>query len=100
MEQENFVKEILNALKLHGDHMDRKFDQIDQRFEQIDQRFEQLEEKFDNRFGDMETRLDRVEKKMDGFRVELTETQEDTNYLLSKNAQHEKKLHQLFDPHQ
>ena len=96
MEQGNFVKEILNALKLHGEHMDRKFDQIDQRFEQIDQRFGDMEKRFES----LETRFDRVEKKMDGFRVELTETQENTNFLLSKNAQHEKRLRLLSDLHQ
>lgn len=96
MEQENPVKEILNALKLHSEHMDRKFDQIDQHFEHIDQRFAQI----DQRFGNMEKRFDRVEKKMDGFRVELTETQENTSFLLSKNAQHEKRLRQLSDLNQ
>jgi uncharacterized protein YhaN len=62
MEQETMLKEILNTLKLHSDHMDQKFKKVDERFERIDKRF------------------DRMEKKMDGFRVELTETQETLDF--------------------
>ena len=93
MEQETILKEILNVLKLHGDQMNYRFEQMDSSFEQIDNRFEQLESKFDQRF-------DRLEKKVDGIRVELTETQETTDFMLSKTAQHEKKLRQLSEQQQ
>jgi predicted nuclease with TOPRIM domain len=66
MEQSE-IQEILHALKLHSAHIDEKFDRMEERF-------------------------DRIESKLNGFRVELTETQETVNYLTIKNAQHEKKL--------
>ncbi|WP_249872470.1 hypothetical protein [Oceanobacillus saliphilus] len=104
MEQETILKEILNALKLHGDQMNNKFEQIDSRFEQIDSRFEQIDSRFeqiDRRFEQLESkfdqRFDRLEKKVDGIRVELTETQETTDFILSKTAQHEKKLRHLSE---
>ncbi|WP_394186907.1 hypothetical protein [Metabacillus halosaccharovorans] len=70
MEQETMLKEILNALKLHSDKVDQRFDQI-------------------------ERRLERIEKKMDGFRVELTETQETVDFISVKTLQHEKKLREI-----
>lgn len=70
MEQETMLKEILNALKLHSAQMDQRFDRI-------------------------EGRLDRMEKKMDGFRVELTETQETVDFISVKTLQHEKKLREM-----
>ena len=77
MEQETMLKEILNALKLHSEHMDQKFKKVDERFDRI------------------EGRLDRMEKKMDGVRVELTETQETVDFISVKTLQHEKKLREL-----
>ncbi|MCJ7841750.1 hypothetical protein MUB24_12745 [Lederbergia sp. NSJ-179] len=91
MEQETILKEILNALKLHAEHMDQRFEKIDQKFEQIDQRFEQI----DQRFKQMDKRFDRLEKKVDGVRLDVTDTQKTTNFLLSKVAQHEEKLLEL-----
>jgi len=77
VEQETMLKEILNALKLHSEHMDQKFKKVDERFDRI------------------EGRLDRMEKKMDGVRVELTETQETVDFISVKTLQHEKKLREL-----
>ncbi|MGM0876463.1 MAG: hypothetical protein ACQEWV_17255 [Bacillota bacterium] len=77
MEQETMLKEILNALNLHSNHMDQKFKKMDERLDRID------------------GRLDRMEKKMDGFRVELTETQETVDFISVKTIQHEKKLREL-----
>ncbi|PMC36641.1 hypothetical protein CJ195_14495 [Bacillus sp. UMB0899] len=91
MEQETMLKEILNALKLHSEHMDQKFKKVDERFERIDERFEKIDERFDR----IEGRLDRMEKKMDGVRVELTETQETVDFISVKTLQHEKKLREL-----
>ena len=53
----------------------------------------------DEGFTQVNRRFDRSYKKIDGIRVELTETQETTDYILSKTAQHEKKLRQLSDQH-
>ncbi|MFB4475911.1 Synaptonemal complex 1, partial [Oceanobacillus caeni] len=62
-------------------------------------RFDEMNSKIENSIFDLESkmnnRFDRLEKKVDGIRVELTETQETTDYLLSKNAQHERKLREL-----
>lgn len=125
MEQETTLKEILNALKLHGEHMDEKMDDMEKRFDKkfddmdkkFDTKIDDLEEKFDNKFEDMNKkfdtkidglntkmdegfkqvnqRFDRSGKKADGIRVDLTETRETTDFILSKTAQHEKKLHEL-----
>ena len=98
MEQETMLKEILNALKLHSDKMDQKFEKVDERFEKIDARFEQIDGRFkrvDERLDSIEGRLDRIEKKMDGFRVELTETQETVDFISVKTLQHEKKLREV-----
>lgn len=82
MEQETMLKEILHAFKLHAEHIDQKFEQIDKRFEQMDQRF------------------DRLEKKVDGVRLDLTDTQKTTNFLLGKVTHHEEKLLELSLQHQ
>ncbi|WP_251549212.1 hypothetical protein [Neobacillus muris] len=55
-----------------------------------------LENRMDEKFERMEERFDRIESKLNGFRVELTETQETVDYLTLKNAQHEKKLRNLL----
>ncbi|WP_152656591.1 hypothetical protein [Oceanobacillus sp. CFH 90083] len=110
MEQDTMLKEILHALELHSKHIDKKFDHIntkfndidqrfehiDKKFDDIDQRFEQMDSKMDNMRADLETRMDKgfdhLGKKIDGIRTDLTETQNTTDFLLSKVAQHEKKL--------
>jgi len=64
----------------------------------MDKRFESMERRFDgmeNRLDHMDKRFDRLEKKMGGIRVDLTET-----HVLSKTAQHEKKLRQLSEQYQ
>jgi hypothetical protein len=81
------LNEILNALKLHSEHIDKKMDVIKTDFEN---RMDSLETK-------MEVRFDRLEKKVDGIRVDLTETQETVNFLSSKYVQHEKKLQTLIN---
>lgn len=91
MEPETMLKEILNALKLHAEHIDKKFEQVDKRFEQVDKRFEQI----DNRFEQVDKRFDRLEMKVDGVRLDLTDTQKTTNFLLGKIAHHEEKFLEL-----
>jgi len=114
MEQETTLQEILNALKLHGEHMDKKMDDMDRKFDtkidnlekRFDRKFEDMNKKFDTKIDDLNTkmdegfkqvnqRFDRSGKKADGIRADLTETQETTDFVLSKTAQHEKKLHEL-----
>ncbi len=102
MEQETMLKEILNAFRLHAEHIDQRFEKIDQRFEmidqrfeKIDQRFEQMELKFEQMDKRMDQRFDRLEKKVDGLRMDLTDTQKTTNFLLGKVTQHEEKLLEL-----
>ncbi|MBT2216023.1 hypothetical protein KK120_09340 [Virgibacillus dakarensis] len=80
MEQETVLNEILHELRRHSGQMNEKMDNM---------RIE-LESKMDKGF-------DRLGKKVDGIRLELTETQETTDYVLSKTAQHEKKLRRLSE---
>ncbi|MFB4474237.1 hypothetical protein ACDI16_15125, partial [Oceanobacillus caeni] len=70
MEQETVLKEILHALKVHSKQIEKRFDEMNSK---IDNSIFDLESKMNNRF-------DRLEKKVDGIRVELTETQETTDY--------------------
>ena len=58
---------------------------------EMELRFKKVDEGLDS----IEGRLDRIEKKMDGFRVELTETQETVDFISVKTLQHEKKLREL-----
>ncbi len=50
----------------------------------------------DEGFANVDEQLDRLGKKQDGLRVELTETKETVDFLLTKTTQHERKLHQLI----
>src|SRR5690625_7011561 len=87
MEGQTVLNEVLKALSLHSEKMEQRFEQIDQRFEQIDRRFEQIDlrfEQMEQRFDKMDVRFDRLEKKVDGIRVELTETQETTDFVAKK----------------
>lgn len=81
MEQETTLNAILAALKLDADHTDKKLEAINT--------------KIDDGFANMNQRFDRLEKKSDGMRVKLTETQETTDFVLSKIAQHEQKICEL-----
>ncbi|KKE77947.1 MULTISPECIES: hypothetical protein [Oceanobacillus] len=102
MEQETMLKEILHALKIHSEEIEKKFDVLNSkmnnfetRMDNFESRMDNFESRIDNLESTMNNRFDRLEKKVDGIRVELTETQETTDYLLSKNAQHERKLREL-----
>jgi len=102
MEESQIIKEVLHALSLHSKRMDQRFDEVDRRFEEIDKRFEQVDGRFeqmDKRFEKMDKRFDHLEKKVDGIRVDLSETQETTNFLLSKAAHHDKKIQNMNEPH-
>jgi len=102
MNEETMLKEILNALKLHGEQMNKKFAEVDERFVAMERKFEkkfaEMDEKFEKRFDDMDKRFDRLEKKVDGIRADLTDTQEITNFLLSRSAKHEEKIRNLTTP--
>lgn len=96
------LKEILGTLKVFGQKVDQQFEKVDQRFEAIDRRFEKVDQRFDEMndkmdqgFANVNQRLDRLEKKSDGMRVELTETQETTNFLLKKIARYDEKSLEL-----
>ncbi|WML39471.1 hypothetical protein RCG19_20170 [Neobacillus sp. OS1-2] len=114
MEQSG-IHEILNALKLYSSQVDKKLDEMKTDLEnkidnvkselvnkidnvkselesKIDNVKSELENRMDERFDQMDERFDRIESKLNGFRVELTETQETVDYLSIKTAQHEKKL--------
>ncbi|WP_047985462.1 hypothetical protein [Ornithinibacillus californiensis] len=114
MEQETILKEILHAVKLHGEHMNKQFVEMDAKFEKkfvemdekfekkfaemdanFEKRFDEMDEKFEKRFDEMDKRFDRLEKKVDGIRMDLTDTQQTTNYLLKKIADHDNKLLEL-----
>ena len=98
MEGKTILNEVLHALSLHSERMEKRFEQIDERFEKIDERFEEIDQRFekiDQRFDKMEERFDRLEKKFDGIRVELTETQETTDFVATKSIQHEKKIREM-----
>nr|WP_276536955.1 hypothetical protein [Oceanobacillus caeni] len=89
------LKEILHALKIHSEEIEKKFDVLNSKMNNFETRMDNFESRIDNLESTMNNRFDRLEKKVDGIRVELTETQETTDYLLSKNAQHERKLREL-----
>jgi hypothetical protein len=96
MEQSG-IQEILKALKLHPTHIDEKLNEMKVHLENhmenvktdLENRMENVKTDLENR---MDERFDRIEAKLNGFRVELTETQETVDYLTIKSAQHEKKL--------
>ena len=54
----------------------------------------------DKGFSRVDHQITELGKKVDGIRTELNETNENVDYLLSKNAQHEKKLRQIFEQQQ
>lgn len=90
MEQETVLKEILHAFKLHAQHIDEKMDNVKT----------ELESKMDKGFSRVDHKITELGKKVDGIRTELNETNENVDYLLSKNAQHEKKLRRTFEQQQ
>ena len=95
MEQETLLNEISHAFTLHGEHIDKKFAEMDKRFEEIDSRFEQINYRFeqiDKRFEEVEKRFDRLDLKVDGVRMDLSDTQKTSNFLLRKVAKHDDKL--------
>ena len=59
MERDEMLNEILAAVKLYLEHIDKRFDELDK--------------KLDERFDKVDSRLDRMEKKQDGSRIEVTE---------------------------
>lgn len=97
------LKQILGALRDHSQKMDKQFDQMNNRVDGVESklntRINDLESSMNTRINDLESRMDtgfdQLGKKFDGMRVELTETQETTDFVLSKTAQHEKKFHQF-----
>ncbi|EKN70841.1 hypothetical protein BABA_03219 [Neobacillus bataviensis LMG 21833] len=99
MEQSG-IQEILNALKLYSSQIDKKLDEmktdLENKIDNVKSDLKNvktgLENRMDERFDQMDERFDRLESKLNGFRVELTETQETVDYLSIKTAQHEKKL--------
>ncbi|WP_461182067.1 hypothetical protein [Virgibacillus kimchii] len=100
------LKQILGALKDHSEKMDKQFehlnnriDGLELRIDNLESRMDKLESRMDNMELRMETGFDQLGKKFDGMRVELTETRETTDFVLSKTAQHEKKLHQFENQH-
>ncbi|MGY0694229.1 hypothetical protein ACW2QC_15860 [Virgibacillus sp. FSP13] len=103
-------KEILNAFKLHSEHIDKKMDTLkadltsqinglETRMDGLETRMDGLETRMDEGFKRVDKKLDNLNKKSNGIRVELTETQETVDYLSSKNAQHEKKLRNTCRQH-
>jgi hypothetical protein len=107
MEQSG-IQEILKALKLQSTHIDEKLNEMKVHLENhmenvktdLENRMENVKTDLENRMENVKTdlenrmdeRFDRIEAKLNGFRVELTETQETVDYLTIKSAQHEKKL--------
>lgn len=80
--EQSHLKEILNALTLHGEHIDKKMNEL-----KVD-----LENRMDEGFKEVNKRFDNLGKKVDGIRVDLSETQETTDFLSSKVIQHEQKI--------
>ncbi|MDC3411929.1 hypothetical protein NC797_02540 [Aquibacillus sp. 3ASR75-11] len=94
MEQSG-IKEILNALQLHSEHMDKKLTDA------LQLHSEHMDKKLDKVKGELETKMDagfdRLGKKVDGLRIDLTETQETVDFLSSKSVQHERKLRKVSE---
>jgi len=103
MEQDSILKEILNALKLHSDHIDSKMDgmkteletKMDSMKTELETKISNLESKMDEGFTRVDHQFDQLGKKVDGIRAELNETQETVDFSASKVVQHEKKLRQI-----
>lgn len=109
MEQETMLKEILNALKAHGEHVDRRLEQLESEmregFERVSrmeiemkegfERVSRMETEMTEGFERVDEQLEHLGKKSDGLRADFHDTQGNVNYLLTKNAQHEEKLHEL-----
>ncbi|WP_106497940.1 hypothetical protein [Lentibacillus sp. Marseille-P4043] len=93
-------KEILNAFKLHSEHIDKKMDTLKAdltgQINGLGTRVDGLDNRMDEGFKRVDKKLDNLNKKLVGLRVELTETQETVDYLSSKNVQHEKKLRSVY----
>ena len=109
MEESTILNQILDTLNTFGKKVEQQFKAIDNRFNEIhqrldavelrldemDKRFDATDEKINQGFASINTGLGRLEIKSDSMRVELTETQETTNFLLKKVAQHEKRFLEL-----
>lgn len=101
MEQKTLLNEILNAFKLHSQDIDQKMDGLKTDLEsKMDMLKTDLESKMDEGFNHVDHQISELGKKVDGIRTELNETNENVDYLLSKNAQHEKKLRQISEQQQ
>ena len=111
MEEQTILKQILGALKDHSEEVGKQFVQMNNRIDDLDSklnarmddldsklntRMDNLESKLNARMDDLDsklnTRMDNLESKMDtgfdqlgkkfdGMRVELTETQETTDFV-------------------
>ena len=101
LEQKTLLNEILNAFKLHSQDIEQKMDGLKTDLEsKMDMLKTDLESKMDEGFNHVDHQISELGKKVDGIRTELNETNENVDYLLSKNAQHEKKLRKIFEQQQ
>lgn len=89
MDKDPMLQEILHALKLHGEHIDSRFEDMENRFEK---RFEKIDRKFegmDRRFDDITVRLDRIEKKQDIQQIEIADAHEKINFVTRTVSKHD-----------
>lgn len=91
----NEIHQRLDAIELRLDAVELRLDAVELRLDEMDKRFDATDEKINQGFASINTGLGRLEIKSDSMRVELTETQETTNFLLKKVAQHEKRFLEL-----
>lgn len=54
-----------------------------------------FEKRIDQLEDEMKTKFSRIEAKLDGWRVELIETQETVDFFSHKTLQHEQKIRKL-----
>ena len=59
-------RELLIALKVKMEEMDKRFEQVDKRFEQVDKRFEELRSDMNKRFEQVDKRFEQM---MGFFRI-------------------------------
>lgn len=81
MSKDPMLQEILSALRLHGEHVDKRFDEVDKRFNEVEKKFDEIT-----------VRLDRIEKKQDGHPVEIAEAHEKVNFISKTVLKHDDKI--------
>ena len=80
-------EEILEAIGVFAEDVDRRFESVDRRFEMIDTRLDNG----DRRFGSIEQRLDRIESTM-ATKDDISNIMDSLDWLVSHAKKHDQEL--------